>query len=132
MAGADNHRLAVMKNSLKKLQDWRARRKLRSLQRWEQIRTKGKTRYVVHSTLTFVLTVVGVLDVTDHIFGDGQYSISVPYFIFYLVMGIYSAHDGWNTMEGKYQIALDDARAAASHGSALPPPNSPTQISESR
>lgn len=124
-----------MNNSLKKLKAWRSRRKLRSLQQWEQIRTKGKARYVFQSAVTLSLTVVGVTDVVDHIFGDGQYSISLFYLISYLLVGIVGGVDGWNTMEGKYKNALIDARVAASPTGTLPAQNNPLQItvdSESR
>ena len=124
-----------MNNSLKKLKAWRSRRKLRSLQRWEQIRTKGKARFVSQSALTFSLTIVGATDVIDNIFGDGQYSISLFYIISYLLVGIVGGVDGWNTMEGKYKNALIDARVSASPSGTLPPRNNPLQItvdSESR
>src|SRR5688572_14727568 len=116
-----------MKTSLKKFHAWRSRRKLRSLERWEQISTKGKARFVFHSALTFSLTMVGVTDVIDNIFGDGQYSVSLFYIVLYLFTGIVGGVDNWNAMEGTYKNALTDARVAASPTGTLPPHNNPLQ-----
>ena len=71
---------------------------------------------------------VGATDVADHVFGDGQYSISLFRIIFYLLVGIVVGFDGWNNMEGKYKSALIDARVKASPGGTLPSHSNPLRI----
>jgi hypothetical protein len=117
-----------MNTSLKKIQAWRSRRKQRSLERWEQIRAKGKARFVVQSALTLSLTMVGATNVVDHLFGSDQYPISLSRIIWYLLIGIVTGSAGWDTMEGKYKNALIDARVKASPSGELPPHNNPLQI----
>lgn len=116
-----------MNNSLKKFQAWRSRRQLRSLQRWEQIRAKGKARGVLQSALTYSITMIGAIDVYQHLFGT-QGSISLEKTIFYLLVGIVIGFDNWNTMEGKYKNALIDARVKASPSGELPSHSNPSQI----
>jgi hypothetical protein len=116
----------MMNNSPSKLQAWRSRRKLRSLKQWEKIRTKGKARYVIQSAVTWGLSMVGLMDVYEHLFGSGQSSISLIWIIGYVGMGFIGAFSGWDTMEGKYQNALIDARVNAAPSGATH--NSPLQI----
>lgn len=71
---------------------------------------------------------VGAIDVVDHVFGDGQDSISLFKIIFYLLVGIVCGFDGWNTMEGKYKNALIDARVKASPGGTFPSHSNPLRI----
>ena len=123
-------RLAVMRNSLKKLQAWRSRRSQRrsqrALEQWEQIRTHGKARFVLRVALTVGLTMVGLNDVYRHVYGES--AISVAMLFCYLLAGIVGAHRGWNEMERKYKDALIEARVKASPTGELPPHNSPLRI----
>jgi hypothetical protein len=49
----------------------------------------GKSRYVVHTALTFGLTTVGMSDVLNHVFGGGARSDS-------LLLHVYLEHRYWN------------------------------------
>ena len=118
-----------MNNSLKKFQAWRSRRQLRSLERWEQIRAEGKARFVVRTALTYGLTVVGLIHVSDQVFLDGaQPSISLFKLIVFVLVGVVGGREGWNAREAKYQKALHEARVQASASGALPPHNNALQI----
>ena len=61
-----------MKAWLKRIQAWRSRRhqrrEQRSLERWEQIRAEGKSRFVVRTALTSGLTVVGATHAYESFF----------------------------------------------------------------
>ena len=61
---------------------------------------------MVQSALTFGLTVTGGMDVFEHLFGSGHYSISLFPIIWYVSFGLISGFSAWNSMEGKYQNAL--------------------------
>lgn len=124
----DIKRLAVMNTSLQRIKAWRSRRKLRSLQPWEQIRAKGKEWFFFRTALTFSLTVVGATHAFDSFIDGIQSPISLPKLIFYFVGGIVLGVIGWNEMEFSYQTALNEARAKASPSGALPPHNNPSQI----
>jgi hypothetical protein len=70
---------------------------------------------------------IGATDVYLHFFGT-QESIPLEKIIIYLLAGIVIGFDSWNTMEGKYKNALIDARVKGSPSGALPPHDSPSQI----
>ena len=106
-----------MKKWLKRYKAWCARRELRSLERWKQIRAKGKRRFVVNTALTYGFTVVGATHFFENLF-YGPYSISLARLIYYLLMGIPIGLFGWSSMEAKYQKAL---REASSGSKTLPP-----------
>jgi hypothetical protein len=124
----DIKRLVVMNTSLQRIKAWRSRRKLRSLQQWEQIRAKGKEWFVFRTALTFSLTVVGATHALDSFIDGIQSPISLSKLIFYLVGGIVAGIIGWNDMEDRYQTALNEARVKASPSGALPTHDSPSQI----
>ena len=62
---------------------------------------------------------VGMMDVYEHVFESGPYSISLFRLIVYLVVGLICGSSGWDTMEGKYKNALINARVNASSSGAL-------------
>lgn len=105
-----------MKKWLKRFRAWRARSELRSLERWEQIRAKGKRRFVVNAALTYGFTVVGATHLFENLF-YGPYPISLARLIYYLLVGIPIGLIGWSSMEAKYQKAL---REASSGSKTLP------------
>lgn len=118
-----------MNNSLKKSETQPSPKQLRSLQQWEQIRAKGKARFIIQSALTSGLTMIGVTDVVDHVLGNGHYSISLSWMIGYLLVGFVGAFAGWNGMEATYKNALIEARVNAAPSGALAPHTNVLQLS---
>ena len=114
-----------MHSSLKKFQAWRSRRKLRSLERWEQIRAKGQARFVFKTALTYSLTVVGATHAYESFFHGTQDSIPLPHLILQFFVGLLVASSGWSNREDKYRDALIEAPAQASFGIKPPPHNKP-------
>jgi hypothetical protein len=117
-----------MNNSLKKFQAWRSRREQRSLERWERIRAEGKLRFVVQTSLTYGLSVVGVIDVFDRIFDGTQNFVSLRHIIYYVLVGIAIGFIGWSDMEAKYRKALHKARLPALSSGDLTPHNNSLRI----
>ena len=78
----------MMNNSLKKYQALRSRREQRSLERWAQIRAEGQKWFVVKTSLTYGLTMVGVMDVYARIVDIAPRSISLRSVIYYVLIGI--------------------------------------------
>jgi len=101
-----------MKAWLKRIQSWRARRKLRTLRWWEQTRAKGKARFVFESALTYGLMVVGAMDVFENLF-YGRHYLSLAHLVYYLLTGIPIGLIGWSSNEAQYQKALNETRAKA-------------------
>lgn len=111
-----------MRRWFERVHDWRARRELRSLEKWERDRAQGKAWFVFRTALTYGLVVIGVTDVLDHLYdGTTEFSISLLRIIWYSIAGIVAGFFAWSNMEDKYQRALYDARLASSGGNALPP-----------
>lgn len=105
--------VASMINSLKKYQAWRSRSEQRSMERWERIRAGGQLRFVINTSLTFGLTIVGVSDVADWLSSSGPDAISLGNIIYYVLIGIPVSLVGWSTGESKYLQALHAARLPA-------------------
>ena len=127
----DIKRLTVMNSSLQRIKAWRARRRSckeqRSLERWEQIRARGKQWFVFRTALTYGLVFVGATNAVENLF-DGPQSISLFKVIFFGLFGVGMGLSEWSDMESKYKTALNEARAKASPSGELPPYNSPSQI----
>ena len=117
-----------MNNLAKKFDGWRSRRHQRSLERWERIRAEGKLRFVFQTSLTYGLTVVGLIDVWNHIFDSAQDFISLRQIIYYVLVGVAAGLIGWSDMEAKYRKALHKARVPALSSGDLPPHNHPLRI----
>jgi hypothetical protein len=114
-----------MHSLLQKSQAWRSGRELRSLQRWEQERAKGKARFVFRTALTYSLTIVGATHAYESFFYGAQDPISLISLVVHLFVGFAAGTLGWSAMEDKYRAALNNALARASLGSKLPPHNKP-------
>ena len=117
-----------MNNSVKKYQAWRSRKEQRSLQRWAEIRAEGKARFVLITSLTYGLSVVGVMDVLDYISSSTQHSISLGNIVYYVLIGLAVSFFGWSSMESKYQRALHEARVPKLSTGELPPRDYPLRI----
>jgi hypothetical protein len=74
---------------------------------------------VVESALTYSLTMVGAMNVYEHVFESGPHSISLFRIIFYLLLGLVCGPSGWDTRERKYKNALINARVNASPSGTL-------------
>ena len=105
-----------MNSSLSRIQAWRSRRvqrrHQRSLEWWERVRTEGKKRFVWRTSLTYGLTMAGVIDVIQR----GFYSEVDPLLlkiVFGVGFGIFMAWDTWTTMEAKREDVLRKARTIA-------------------
>ena len=102
-----------MKEWLKRIQTWRSkrqhRRQQRLLERWERVRAKGKTRFVLRTALQFMLLMIVWIG-TIEFFRDG---IQLSDFRFWTVggpiVGIFIGITAWWEKEGKYKSAkLED------------------------
>ncbi|HET6979063.1 MAG TPA: hypothetical protein VFI24_22205 [Pyrinomonadaceae bacterium] len=98
-----------MTTRLEKIEARRIRKEQQALEQWQQVRTKGKLRFVIETAMTWGLTMTGVFDVIEY-FLQGKHSLSLSAFCFYLLIGIGSGFGGWSSMEGKYQKALNKGR----------------------
>lgn len=98
-----------MKAIAKSIQAWRSRRKLRTLQWWEQTRARGKARFVFESALSYGFMVVGGTDAFESLFFHSAHSLSLFRLIFLVLGGIPIGLIGWSSMEAEYRKALDEA-----------------------
>jgi len=87
------------------------RRERRSLERWHEVRAKGKPRFVLESAATWGFTLVGVMNVYDYV-TVGSHSASLSELGFYLVAGLVAGAISWFSMERKYQKALNESLKA--------------------
>ena len=105
-----------MRKWLNRIQAWRSRKELRSLQWWERERAYGKSRFIYRSALTLGLTVAAVSDVFHHIVGGESESLLFKV-IGYTVAGAIGGSYTWSSWERKYEKALLEAQSS---GHALP------------
>ena len=105
-----------MRKWLNRIQAWRSRRELRSLQWWERERAYGKSRFIYRSALTLGLTVAAVSDVLNHVFGGESDSLLFKGIV-YTVAGAIGASYTWSSWETKYKKALLKAQSS---GHTLP------------
>ena len=106
-----------MRKWLNRIQAWRSRKELRSLQWWERERAYGKSRFIWRSALTLGLTVAAVSDVFHHVGFGGESESLLFKGIAYTVAGAIGASVTWNSQEKKYKKALLEAQSS---GHALP------------
>ena len=100
-----------MRNLLDRYKAWCVRREQLSLARWEQVRAKGQTRFVLHQVLTFAVLMTAFRDVYEQIFeGGGQVSDLWFHVISYSLTGLFAGYFGWSSREGKYNNALLNRR----------------------
>ena len=119
-----------MNSSLQRVKPVRSRRlkEQRLLQRWEQIRARGKTRFVFETALIWGVTFTGMTDALVHLLTDATHSITLFMGIGSLFGGILLGWSAWSDMESKYKTARMEARVSAAPSGSLPPNNSPSQI----
>ena len=113
-----------MKAWLQRIQSWHAGKELRSLQWWEQTRTRGKARFVFEAALTYGFMFVGTMDVFQSLVYGNHY-ISLGHLVSSLLAGIPVGWVGWSSMEAKYQKALHEARIKALPASSTTPHDHP-------
>ena len=111
--------LSIMNGALQRIKAWRFRRELRSLERWEQLRVEGKTRFVVRSALTYGLVFVGMTHAVEQFF-DGPHPISLYKLIFLTLFGVGMGLSAWSDMESKYKRALREGLLAPLDRKTLP------------
>ena len=107
---------AGMKRWLKKLQASRSQRDLRALARWELIRAKGRDRFVLRTTLTFILIMIPARDFIDLLVDGRMQPWSEKFLIdagVYFMTGVAMGYGSWSTMEDKYRDALRERQIAA-------------------
>jgi positive regulator of sigma E activity len=103
-----------MKNLWKRIQAWCSRQRI-SLERWEQVRVKGKTRFVFRSALITTLVLLVTLGITDYLFDEGfQFSRLLFWIVLSAIGGILIGFVEWRDMERKYKDACLEARIKAS------------------
>jgi uncharacterized protein YjaZ len=95
---------------MRKLFDRFKARRVRSqnlrLQRWEQEREKGQTRFVLRQALTWAVLMTSFRDVYEQIFyGGGDRSNLLGYLITYSLVGLFMSYSAWSSQEGAYKNA---------------------------
>ena len=90
----------------KPLQTWRFRSQQRSLERWEQVRAKGKGHFVLRQALTFAVMMTAFRDVADNLLdGSAQVSSLRFHIVGYFLTGILVGYMAWGDREGKFKKA---------------------------
>ena len=96
---------------LKRIDAWRSRRFQFTLDRWDQVRVKGRGPFVLRQGLTWMVMMTAGHDVLAHIICSAD---KVPgiwgYLGQYFVTGIFLGYGEWSSNEDKYR----DARLNAS------------------
>src|SRR5262245_59921880 len=96
---------------VKRYHDLRSRRQQRSLERWAQIRAKGKARLVLQQALTWTVVMSVVRDVTDQIVDGSSQVFSLRFhLIAYSLSGVFIGLFAWWSQEGKYKNAMLNRR----------------------
>jgi hypothetical protein len=93
---------------LKRLKDWRSERIDPSPERWEQIREKGRARYVFHQALILAVTVSVGTDFVNCIWNIHSSIRST--ILTYSIAGFISGCVAWSKHENKYHKALASRR----------------------
>jgi hypothetical protein len=84
----------------------RVRRQKLQLQRWEQEREKGQTRYVLRQALTWAVMMTSIRDVYEQIFyGDSDRSNLWGSLFTYSLVGLFMGYSAWSSQEGTYKNA---------------------------
>lgn len=90
-----------------------------SIQAWEKIKAKGKTRFVLLCALSFGAIMVGVTHAVMNIFFAPE-EFSLVRISVYLLIGIPVGTSVWKRMETNYQKALGEAGTKALPNSKNP------------
>ena len=99
----------MTKNLFGKLQAWRVLRRQRGLARWEQTRAKGKTRFVIRTTLIWGGTMIVGMSLTEY-FRYRSFRLLVPIVIYFAIAAPIVSLVLWWSNEGAYVAARLDAR----------------------
>lgn len=94
---------------LQPIRAWRSRRELRELQQWEQIRKKGKGRFLIRTSIYYGFAIVGITDLYENLF-YGVHYVSLPNVIYYLGAGFVISLIAWSDREAKFKRAVQAAR----------------------
>ena len=104
-----------MTRLFKKLKTWQSQGKLRQLARWEQIRAKGKARFVLRGAVLYSLIMIPARDFSDYLvdgkmqpWSESFWTHAVGSCLTGMAIGLVS----WWSMEGRYKNALLDRRIA--------------------
>jgi hypothetical protein len=104
---------AIMKRWLKKYQVLQSQRNLRALARWELIRAKGRDRFVLRTTLTFILIMIPARDFIDYLVEGRMLPWSERAWIdaaVFCITGVVTGYASWSSMEEKYMDAVRERR----------------------
>ena len=91
-----------------------------SLQKWEKIRAKGKTRFVVQTAFVWGLTVAGMTHAFNTIFLNDPNYLSLGRVIFTVLGGSVFGLMVWREGEKEYQKALREIRVKAVAANSSP------------
>jgi hypothetical protein len=104
-----------MKGLFTKYKAWRSRGKLRSLEKWERERARGKGRFIIRIGLYYGITMIGMTNAYERIFDGAVTDPSILFKLFYYVpAGLTIGAFAWTQRETDYKKALREARAKAS------------------
>lgn len=105
-----------MRKLLKRFKDWRSERVNPSPERWELIRAKGQTRYVIHEALVLAVIATVTSDFLSYLW-DGATSLSRLRItmITYFIAGLMGGSTSWSGHERKYKKALAERRQLFGH-----------------
>lgn len=102
-----------MRRWLNSIKAWHVQRQQNSLARWEQVRAKGRGRFVLSLALSWAVTMTAFRDVYDHLFSGGGNVSSLRWNLaLYFFTGIFIGFVSWSGQEGKYKDALLNRRVS--------------------
>src|SRR5262245_27257378 len=96
--------MSVMSSLLKRYKDRRLRREQLSLQRWPEIRAKGRGQYVLRQAFSFAVFATALFDVVNQIFHFGASSLW-EHIAQYAFTGVFIGYLTWSDQEAKYKKA---------------------------
>jgi len=96
-----------MKTLIKRFQDWRRRRYLDRVGRWERTREKGKARFVIRGSLIWGGAMIVFTSLYDY-YSYG--TIKISSMIYFTIAGPIVGLVSWWSNEGEFRAAKIDAR----------------------
>ena len=91
-----------------------------SLEGWEKIRARGQARYVIESSVSSGVIVMGIAHAIQNIFFEPK-EFSLVRLSLFILVGALVATGVWRTKEADYQKALQEAGMKALSDTKTPP-----------
>jgi hypothetical protein len=94
-----------MKSLWNRYNAWRLRRQQLLLTQWPQVRAKGRGRFVVCETFTFMVFLTAFYDVSGQLFDFGTSRSFWEHIAVNTLVGIFIGYSWWDDQENKYKDA---------------------------